>query len=229
MNHRLPLIWYSVSSQTFASTSLVTDATISLAVHSSSGMFAGNDDTNTAVFTQRNKKKSHSDRLSDLGCHEHQLSSSAVPCPIHYCGSNVIHMFLHLRFKVRSTLFCCKMKWVKCLWCWGISHSIKLTCWGKCFQWLIFLQKRKASKLDGVKWHKIDLRVLLERLASASWRVRILWTWHICFGNWLFLSGEMCLVTENKSCCHISLFQFLFKLTGELIWHAFVTCTHSCL
>lgn len=71
MNYRLPSVWYSISSQTFASMSLVTDISILLVLHHSSGMFAGSDDINTASFTHHNKRKSHTITSSDLGCHEH--------------------------------------------------------------------------------------------------------------------------------------------------------------
>jgi len=57
MNCRLPSVWYSVSSQTFASMSLVTDISILLVLHHSSGMFAGSDDINTTFFTHHNKRK----------------------------------------------------------------------------------------------------------------------------------------------------------------------------
>ena len=71
MNYRLPLVWYSISSQTFASMSPVTDISILLVLHHSSGMFSGSDDINTASFTHHNKRKSHSIMSSDLGCHEY--------------------------------------------------------------------------------------------------------------------------------------------------------------
>jgi hypothetical protein len=51
MNYRLPSVWYSVSSQTFASMSLVTDICILLVLHHSSGMFAGSDDINNILHT----------------------------------------------------------------------------------------------------------------------------------------------------------------------------------
>jgi hypothetical protein len=82
MNYRLPSVWYSIPFQTFASMSLVTDICILLVLRHSSGMFAGNDDINTTFFTHHNKRKSHSIMSSDLGCHEHCMSSSAAPCSI---------------------------------------------------------------------------------------------------------------------------------------------------
>jgi len=71
MNYRLPSVWYSISSQTFAIMSLVTDISILSVLHHNSGMFAESDIINTASFTHHNKRKSHSITLSDLGCHEH--------------------------------------------------------------------------------------------------------------------------------------------------------------
>jgi len=67
MNYRLPLVWYSISSRPLP----VTDISILLILHHSSGMFAGSDDINTASFTHHNKRKSHGIMSSDLGCHEH--------------------------------------------------------------------------------------------------------------------------------------------------------------
>lgn len=93
VNYRLPSVLYSVSSQTFASVSLVNDVCILLVLHHSSGMFAGSDDIKTTFFTHHNKRKSHSIILSGLGCHEHCVSSSAAPCSISDCGSMLLTCF----------------------------------------------------------------------------------------------------------------------------------------
>ena len=77
MSHKQAPIRYSVASQTFATTSLITDVTALVIQGSSSAKCVVNGGTNSM---------SHDVRSGDVGGQEHQLSSLLVACLIRLCG-----------------------------------------------------------------------------------------------------------------------------------------------
>lgn len=88
---------YSVASQTFATTPVITDVTALVVQGSSSAKFVGSGGTNS---------RSHVVRSGELGGQKHQLSSSLVACPTRLCGRGLFWCSRNVRKKWESAASC---------------------------------------------------------------------------------------------------------------------------
>lgn len=151
MGHKQAAIRYSVASQTFAPTCLVTDVTALVIQGSSSAKFVGIGGTNS---------KSHGVSSGDLGDQEHQLTSSLVACPLRHCGCGLLWCSRNVRRKGGGILteydlsrICVKLRRKPVNKPAQRSFPIRWFSGGK--KWKKEKRKKRPQVRCDVKWHKI--------------------------------------------------------------------------